>query len=128
VRLLLDTHTLYWRAIDSPRLSRRAAAALDDPANDIVVSSVSIFELSLKNRQGKLPAGDTLLTSIASVMEQLRFGSLPLTIQHGLTAGSFAQVHRDPFDRMLAAQALVEGATLVTTDPAFADFPVHTLW
>lgn len=128
MKYLLDTHALYWRATGSPRLSKKAATLIDDVRNEVLVSAVSAFELSLKHQLGKLPHGESLLRSMGSVLTQMRLTSLPLTVEHSLLAGSFAHAHRDPFDRMLAAQALIEGAVLVTTDPAFEHFPVHTLW
>lgn len=128
MNLLLDTHTLLWRANGSPLLSARASAAIDDPSNRCLVSSASAWELATKFRLGRLAEAETLLARYQPTLQQMGLEELPVSGAHGLLAGSFDGTHRDPFDRMLAAQALVEGAVLVTKDPAFTDFPVRTLW
>lgn len=128
MNLLLDTHTLLWRANGSPLLSARASQAIDDPTNRCLVSSASAWELATKFRLGRLAEAETLLARYQPTLQQMGLEELPVSGAHGLLAGSFDGIHRDPFDRMLAAQALVEGAVLVTKDPAFTDFPVRTLW
>ena len=126
--MLLDTHAFLWRAVGSARLSGVAADALDDPANVALVSAASAWEVATKHRIGKLPEGRAIVLRFAQVVRELRFDELPITTEHALAAGSFEAAHRDPFDRMLAAQAAVEGAVIVTTDPVFAAFGVETLW
>lgn len=128
MKLLLDTHTFLWRAVGSSRLSARASLAIDDRANEVLVSAASAWEVSTKTRLGKLPEGTQVLLRFAATISDLRAEELPMSVEHALLAGSFAMEHRDPFDRMLAAQAAIEGAMLVTADPSFADFPVTTLW
>lgn len=128
MKLLLDTHTFLWRAVGSARLSARAAQAIDDRANEVFVSAASAWEVSTKTRLGKLPEGTQVLLRFAATIADLYAEQLPMSVEHSLLAGSFGIEHRDPFDRMLAAQAATEGALLVTADPAFADFPVTTLW
>jgi PIN domain nuclease of toxin-antitoxin system len=128
MKLLLDTHTFVWRAVGSARLSARAALAIDDRANEVFVSAASAWEVSTKTRLGKLPEGTQVLLRFAATIADLYAEQLPMSVEHSLLAGSFGMEHRDPFDRMLAAQAATEGALLVTADPAFADFPVTTLW
>ncbi len=128
MKLLLDTHTFLWRAVGSNRLSAYANAAIDDRANQVFVSAASAWEVSTKTRLGKLPEGASILARFAATIIDLRAEQLPMSVEHGLLAGSFATEHRDPFDRMLAAQAAIEGAALVTVDPAFGGFPVTTLW
>lgn len=128
MKLLLDTHTFLWRAVGSARLSARAAQAIDDRANEVFVSAASAWEVSTKTRLGKLPEGTQVLLRFAATIADLYAEQLPMSVEHSLLAGSFGMEHRDPFDRMLAAQAATEGALLVTADPAFADFPVTTLW
>lgn len=128
MKLLLDTHTFLWRAVGSTRLSDLANAAIDDRANDVFVSAASAWEVSTKTRLGKLPEGAGVLLRFAATITDLRAEQLPMSVEHSLLAGSFAMDHRDPFDRMLAAQAAMEGTILVTADPAFGAFPVTTLW
>jgi PIN domain nuclease of toxin-antitoxin system len=128
MKLLLDTHTFLWRAVGSTRLSSRANKAIDDRANSVFVSAASAWEMSTKHRLGKLPEGDAILLRLSATIGDLKAEPLPISVEHSLLAGSFAMEHRDPFDRMLAAQAALEGAVLVTLDPAFETFPVTTLW
>lgn len=121
MRLLLDTHTLLW-ALDRPRvLSRDARAAIADPANDVAVSAVSVWELSLKAR--KLDARPNLSAELA------RFGFAPLAItwDHAAEVAALPLHHRDPFDRLLIAQARVEGLRIVTRDQAFEPYGVPLL-
>ena len=126
--LLLDTHTLLWALTEPDALSERARALLTDGTNMLVVSSASAWEISIKHRLGRLPEAEVLLASFAEHMQQLGAEELPLSVRHALAAGSFSSPHRDPFDRILAAQALIEGLPLVSRDPAFAEFPVDTIW
>jgi PIN domain nuclease of toxin-antitoxin system len=123
VRLLLDTSVLIWARVDSPSLDRGVRKAIGDSRNEVVVSAVSIWELSIKQRLGKLrlPAGD-LVDDLAS-----RFSLLPITPEHAWTAGQLPLHHRDPFDRLLVAQAQLEGLTLVTRDRAFGLYQVAVL-
>jgi PIN domain nuclease of toxin-antitoxin system len=128
MKLLLDTHTFIWRAVGSARLSKRAARAIDDRANTVFVSAASAWEVATKHRLGKMPAGESIVLRFGATITDLLAEPLSMTIEHSLLAGQFPSLHRDPFDRMLAAQAAVEGALLVTADPVFADFPVTTYW
>ena len=128
MRYLLDTHALLWRAMDSDHLSARASGIIDDPDNEVLVSGASAFELALKNRFGKLPGIEPLLARFSATMADLRLAELPITPGHSVAAGLFQSPHRDPFDRIIAAQAMIEGAVVVTKDRAFQTFPVQTLW
>lgn len=125
---LLDTHTLLWWLFDEPKLSVRARAVLADPSREILVSSASAWEIATKHRLGKLPDADVLVTDIAGWIRKAGFSSLPITIDHAQRAGSWTAQHRDPFDRMLAAQAEIERVALITNDPVFAQFGLHALW
>ena len=128
MKLLLDTHALIWRVTGSARLSSVASAAIDDPGNEVLVSAASAWEIATKYRLGKIPEGAAIVAGFVQVTRTLRADLLSMSAEHSLLAGSFAMSHRDPFDRMLAAQAAMESALLVTFDTAFADFPVATLW
>jgi PIN domain nuclease of toxin-antitoxin system len=128
VKLLLDTHAILWWATASPSLSERAGAAIDDPANQVLVSAASVWEIATKVRIGRLVGGERVLLGFDEFVRAARVAELPITARHAGQAGGFEVDHRDPFDRMLAAQASIEGAALVTRDPVFAAFPVTTYW
>ena len=128
MRLLLDTHTLLWWWKDDKRLSRRAAAAIADEANTVLVSAASVWEIATKHRIGKLPGAELAVSQFNELIAADGFGHLPVNWQHALKAGGFASEHRDPFDRMLAAQSIIEGAQLVTDDAAMKLFRAKCLW
>lgn len=126
--LLLDTHALLWAVADPAALSDRARSLLADPGNALVVSSVSAWEIATKYRLGRLPEAQVLLSAFDLQLARLRADELAISTRHALTAGTFPGRHRDPFDRMLAAQALHESLPLLSSDAAFAEFPIETLW
>ena len=122
LRLLLDTHVLLWWLADR-RLSSEATDAIRDPTSRVVVSSATAWEISIKQTLGKLAAPDDL-------EEQLRrngFVPLPIGIDHALAAGRLPRHHDDPFDRMLIAQAGIEGLTVVSRDTRFSAYGVPVL-
>jgi PIN domain nuclease of toxin-antitoxin system len=129
MRLLLDTHTLLWALAEPERLSSRAEGLIREPANALLVSSASAWEIATKHRLGRLEGAEPIIAGYAAHLQTLRADELPIRTEHALKAGGFAVEHRDPFDRMLAAQALIEGVPLVTADPAFRLFPdLETIW
>jgi PIN domain nuclease of toxin-antitoxin system len=130
VRLVLDTHALIWTAEhdDTHRLGARARDAIDDRANELLVSAASAWEIATKHRRGRLPAGERLVRHWSDILRGLAARDLPVTWEHGLMAGGFDADHRDPFDRIIAAQAIIEGAQLVTADPAMHVFGADILW
>jgi PIN domain nuclease of toxin-antitoxin system len=128
VIVLLDTHAVLWWFADDPALPPRIEAIIDDPANTILVSAASAWEVCTKVRIGKLPTGQALCEDFAEYLERFHFTALSISVAHGRLAGRLPGDHKDPFDRMLAAQALVEDVPLVTNDPAFAGFGVNVLW
>jgi PIN domain nuclease of toxin-antitoxin system len=119
--LLLDTHALLWWLVEPEKLSPLAEAA-------IIVSAASGWELATKVRLGKLPGADGLLQDLPSLLQQQGFQPLAVQLHHGVRAGGYRQAHRDPFDRLLAAQAELEGLQLVSLDPALATFPCRLFW
>jgi PIN domain nuclease of toxin-antitoxin system len=123
-RVLLDTHAVLWWLADDPALSAGARAAIADPANEVLVSSASVWEIAIKRSLGKLKAPDSLIESISE--DGLIY--LAITPWHAWRAGELPMHHRDPFDRLLAAQALVEGIPLVSGDPSFGPYGVGVLW
>jgi PIN domain nuclease of toxin-antitoxin system len=123
VRLLLDTHALLWWLSDDPSLSEVARAAIATPDADVAVSAASAWEISIKSGLGKLTAPDDLETQLV----RHQFRPLGITVAHALAAGSLPRHHDDPFDRMLVAQARIEGMTLVTRDARIGLYGVATV-
>ena len=126
--VLLDTHALLWWLVEPQRLSPAAHAAIADPTARVLVSAASGWEIATKVRLGKLPAAAPLREELPTVLAAQGFELLPIELRHGLRAGCYAMPHRDPFDRLLAAQAELETLTLVSIDPALKAFPCHLLW
>jgi PIN domain nuclease of toxin-antitoxin system len=123
VRLLLDTHTLLWALSDVPRLSEGAHQAIEDSRNAVFVSAASAWEIAIKGASGRLTAPADLETRL----EAKAFSPLDITVAHGLRAGALPLHHRDPFDRMLVAQAQMDRLTIVTRDPRIAIYEVAVL-
>jgi PIN domain nuclease of toxin-antitoxin system len=123
VTILLDTHILLWWLADDQRLPSPAAAAIEDPDTEVAVSSASAWEISIKQASGRLEAPDDLLDALAAN----DFGSLAITTAHAVAAGRLPPHHADPFDRLLVAQAQIEGFTLVSVDGRFSDYDVELL-
>jgi PIN domain nuclease of toxin-antitoxin system len=129
MKILLDTHTLLWALAEPQRLSARAASLARSPDTELLVSAASAWEIATKQRLGKLPSAGPIVGAYAAHLATLRAEELPVTSIHALRAGRFAVSHRDPFDRMLAAQALIEGLVLLSDDPVFAAFSgLETIW
>jgi PIN domain nuclease of toxin-antitoxin system len=122
LRLLLDTHTLIWWAHEVP-LAADAASAIRSPENTVVVSAASIWEAEIKVRTGKL----VLEGDLAAESAEHGFERLAITFAHATTAGRLPPHHGDPFDRMLVAQAQLEGLTIVSRDPVFDRYSVAVL-
>ena len=125
---LLDTHALLWWLAEPERLSPAVHATLADPGQTVFISAASAWEIATKHRLGRLPTAEVLLQEGWPLMERQGFQPLPVSWSHGLRAGSYPMPHRDPFDRLLAAQAELEQLILITLDPALAPFPCQTLW
>ena len=125
---LLDSHVLLWWWFDPDRLSQQVLSLLVDSNSTVLVSAASVWELSLKHQQGKLPELATAIADLPGLLQADGFQPLPIAIAHGLRAGGYSQPHRDPFDRMLAAQAELEGLVLITADTQLSHFPCQILW
>jgi PIN domain nuclease of toxin-antitoxin system len=123
VRLLLDTHTLLWVLTDAPQLAENARGAILDTSNVVAVSPVSAWELEAKRALGKLDAP----TDFVEQVDRLRFVAVPITLEHGVAAGRLPHHHRDPFDRMLVAQAQLEDFAIVTRDSRIALYDVGVM-
>lgn len=127
--LLLDTHAYVWAVTAPHLLSDRAATAIADHANALLVSAASVWEMAIKYRAGRWPEAEVLLDQHDRVVERLGARMQPIIAADAIRAGGLSWAHPDPFDRMLAAQALVHSATLVTRDRAFAGISgVLLLW
>lgn len=127
LRLLLDTHALLWWVTNDRRLSDLADAAMGDVANEVYVSAASAWEVTTKARLGKLTGGPLAIDFPAEVSRQ-GFSRLPITLEHGQRAGNLPGPHRDPFDRMLIAQAQAEDLEMVSNEVLFDRYGVRRLW
>jgi PIN domain nuclease of toxin-antitoxin system len=128
MRYLLDTHALLWWLFDDPLLPATARALIAEPEHQILVSSASAWEIATKYRLGRLASAHLLVQDIAGWIGRAGFQELPIRVVHAQKAGSWPQDHRDPFDRMLAAQSWIEDVPLISKDPALAAFGVALRW
>jgi PIN domain nuclease of toxin-antitoxin system len=128
VRLLLDTHALLWWVIGDPRLSPKAQSLLSSRKHEVLVSAVSSWEVTTKVRLGKLPGAEAFAAEFMARIELLGFGQMPVSVLHGQRAGLLAGTHKDPFDRMLVAQAMCEGIPLVSNEEIFDQYPISRIW
>ena len=128
MRVLLDTHTLLWAKISPEKLSRQAAEIMAEPLNVVFVSAVSAWEIATKVRLGKLPGMERLERDFLEIMEESGYTLLPIEAANALRAGRLTAPHRDPFDRMLAAQALASDIPILSKDRKLDAFGVRRLW
>ena len=119
VSYLIDTHVLLWWLFNDPKLSIRCREIIKNPENQIFVSSATAWEIATKYRIGKLPEAKTLIKDYQAILSRSCFLELPISTDHALRAGSLPIDHRDPFDRMLMAQAELENLPIITYDSAF---------
>jgi len=127
VQLLLDTHALLWWLAGDRRLSATARRAIENDDNTVFVSAASAWEISTKHRLGKLDAA-AVVGRLGALLTSQGFEPLDMTVNHAERAGALPGEHRDPFDRMLAAQAQAENLTLISNDAAFDGYGVTLLW
>lgn len=128
MRVLLDTHTFLWWVLDAPKLSAECRRILDDGANDVLLSAVSGYELAYKVNQGRLTLPETPDVYVRSRLVANGFEALSIELDHALRAASLPLIHRDPFDRLLVAQAQLEELPIITADPAIAQYDVEVIW
>jgi len=129
IRLLVDTHVLLWLLLTPDRIPDRTRAQLADPAAAVFVSAASAWEVATKHRLGKLTGAESVVGGYPEHLDRLRATEIPVTSRHALTAGLLSWEHRDPFDRMIVSQSMIESVPLVTADPAVAAFPgVRIVW
>lgn len=128
MRLLLDTHVLLWWLAGDRSLRPKARAAILETSNEVYVSAASAWEVSTKVRIGRLPGAEFLAAEFRDQLLQQGFLGLDITVEHGQRAGSLAGDHRDPFDRMLIAQAQAEDLVLISNEEVFDRYGVVRLW
>jgi PIN domain nuclease of toxin-antitoxin system len=128
MRLLLDTHALIWFLADDRRLSRYANAVVSDPANEVEVSVASLWEITVKSSLGKLEVDEPFEDVMPARLETNQIAVLPIRIPHLAALRHLPFHHKDPFDRLIVAQALAEGVPLVTADRALGAYGVDVVW
>lgn len=128
MRVLLDTHAFLWWIGDDPRLSERAREVLSDGDNDLVFSAASGWEIAIKARLGRLHVPGDLNTYLVRQLTENYTSVLPVHLSHALRVHALPEHHRDPFDRLLVAQAIVEEIPLLSADPRIARYPVEVVW
>ncbi len=128
MRVLLDTHALLWAAFRKDLLSARAQKLIEAPANEILVSAASAWEIATKYRLGKLPLAQVLVEDFVPRVTAAGYVLLSISVEHALRAGRLPADHKDPFDRMLAAQAIHEDLPLLSSDEQLDVFGVRREW
>jgi len=126
--MLLDTHAFLWWLTDDDRLSERAGELIADGANDVYFSAASAWEIAIKAGLGRIRLPDEAWTFTPDQLERNAFQALPVHVAHAVAVITLPDVHRDPFDRMLVAQAISEGLTIVSADPELARYAVPVVW
>lgn len=125
--LLLDTHAFLWSASEPERLTPEARSAIQDSRNEIFVSAAVAWEIAIKHALGKLTLPLSPAVYVPARVSALGFKPLPISIAHALAVAALPNHHNDPFDRIMVAQAQIEGLTFVTADEHALKYPVHTL-
>ena len=130
MKLLLDTHALLWYTLDDPKLSQQAETLILDAANEIYVSPATYWEMAIKISLDKLTVPQPFENFLDACEQQYGFELLPISPAHTVAVPSlpFPKSHRDPFDRMLVAQAIVEQMLIVSRDQSLDDYPVTRIW
>ena len=128
MRLLLDTHALLWWLSDDPSLSPAARKAMASTSNVLLVSSGSAWEIATKVRLGRLPGAEELVADFQGILHQEGFSTLDITAEHAVRAGLLPGPHKDPFDRMLIAQAQAENLPMITNEHLFESYGVRRVW
>lgn len=123
MEILIDTHMLLWWLADDSRLSKKARALMADPANMLTVSAATAWEIAIKQALGKM----TMDGDLEKEVRELGFAMLPVTFPHAAETLTLPAIHRDPFDRMLVAQARVENLPLLTVDPHILQYPANVI-
>ena len=128
MHVLLDTHALLWWLSDDPALAKSARNAIAATKNAVYVSAASAWEIATKVRLGKLPAAADLASDFAGLLERELFQTLPISAEHAIRAGLLPGPHKDPFDRMLIAQAQAENMPILSNETVFDGYGVRRIW
>lgn len=128
MKVLLDTHALLWATLSPASLSRMASRIIADERNVILVSAASAWEIATKVRLGKLPGAEALEREFLDVMEDAGYTPVPIDMESALRAGRLTGEHRDPFDRIIAAQALADDIPVISSDPKLELFGIRRIW
>lgn len=128
MKALLDTHAFLWWIDGDPRLSRRARQIIADGSNQVYLSAASAWEISIKAALGRLTVAGDLEEFVTEQVTSNRFEPLPVHLRHALRTYSLPPHHKDPFDRLLVAQAVTEELTLLSADPQLRKYRVHIAW
>ena len=128
MRLLFDTHALIWWLTDSGRLSEPVRHAIFGPTNEKLVSAASAWEITTKYRLGKLPEAGALASDFAGTIGRQGFEELPITVSEAARAGALPGPHRDPFDRLIIAQALAHDLIIISNESLFDRYGIRRLW
>lgn len=128
MNLLLDTHALIWWLVGDDALGAKARALIEDENNQVFVSAASAMEISTKHRLGKLHEAGLLATNLPQFLSDQGFVEMPISVAHAVLAGNLQITHKDPFDRFLIAQSLVENCPLASNEALFDSFGVNRIW
>ena len=128
MKILLDTHTFLWWLDGNKKLPKRSRDLIQNEDNTILVSSASAWEISTKVRIGKMPDAVEIALNLPEIISSQGFNSLPISIVHAQKAGLLSGSHRDPFDRMLIAQSMIENLPIVTNETIFEELGANRLW
>ena len=128
MRVLLDTHVFLWAAMDDPRLSAFARELIMDPTHELLLSAASAFEISVKAARGRLDLPEDPGTYVSTRIAAFGLVALPISVEHGIEAGTLPAIHGDPWDRLLIAQARIESIPILTADSQVRRYPVETIW
>lgn len=129
MKVLLDTHAFLWWVSDAGRqLSQRASEVIEDPGTEVYVSAVTGFEIASKAARGRLELPAPAETYVPSRIRRHGFLGMPIDLPHALRAGGLPDIHRDPWDRLLVAQAQIEAMPIITADPAIGQYDVDVVW
>ncbi len=129
MRVLLDAHAfLWWATTRGSRLSERAREILADGAIDALVGAGALYEIAFKSQIGRLELPAAADVYLPRLLRRFSFGVLPVAEEHALRAGTLPMIHRDPWDRLLVAQAQIENLAIITADPAIGEYDVETIW
>ena len=128
MRLILDTHTFLWWITDDHRLSSRARHVIGDPSNELFLSAASAWEIAIKTKLGRLRLRERADRFIPDQLSRNSISPLPIEMSHALHTARLPDIHRDPFDRLIIAQSLLEKAPIVTADRVIRKYKVETIW